>query len=278
MQGGHVFKTTRIAAVLALVFVCVPAQALSLKDWLAKSKPDQVQYLTNCLARLVVDVGKTDQPLAKKITTYYSEKAPGAEYPPGMNDLFARIGRLVRQAETDKTVDLSKMEFEQVVVLNTAEKFKIQVPADFQRTGEPSAKPRPAAPSPAPPPRPAPRPAAPADDDDPIGAGGFITPPTVAVMQICVSADFAPAWENPSGPEMEAFRNLIGTYVVDRGKSGEQYRIKSNAFQTFENARKAASAYTPLPESLVDAVSAGQRCPATDHLYNVQRKPPAQPK
>jgi hypothetical protein len=272
-----VFKTTRIAAVLAFAFVCVPAQALSLKDWIAKSKPDQVQYLSNCLARLVVDVGKTDQPLAKKITSYYADKAPGTEYPPGMNDLFARIGRLVRQAETDKTLDLSKMEFEQVVVLNTAEKFKIPVPADFQRSAGPPAAPRPVAPAPAPPPNPAPRPAAPVDDD-PIGQGGFITPPTVTVMQICVSADFAPSWENASaGSEMEAFRGLIGDYVLADGKNGQQYRIKSNAYEMFEGARRAAPTTTPLPKFLVDALPAGQRCPNTDHLYNVQRRPPAAP-
>lgn len=268
------FKTTRIAAVLAFAFTCVPAHALSLKDWLAKSKLDQIQFLSNSLAHLVVDVGKTDQPLAKKITSYYSEKAPGAEYPAGMNDLFARIGRLVRQAETDKTVDLSKIQFEQIIVLNTAEKFKIPVPTEFQITGEPSAKPRPAAPNPAP----APRPAAPADDDDPIGAGGFITPPTVAVMQICVSAEFAPAWDNPSGgPEMAAFRGLIGDYIVNNGKSGEQYRLKDSAYGTFESARQGASPYTPLPKFLVDPVAAGQQCPATDRLYSVQRKPPAAP-
>jgi len=273
-----VFKTARIAAVLVFAFACIPAYALSLKDWLAKSKPDQVQYLSNCLARLVVDVGKTDQPLAKKITTYYSEKAPGAEYPPGMNDLFARIGRLVRQAETDKTVDLSKMEFEQVVVLNTAEKFKIQVPADFQRTGDPSVKPRPAAPNPAPSPNPAPRPTAPADDDDPIGAGGFITPPAVAVMQICVSADFASSWENPSaGPEMADFRGIIGDYILHNGKNGEQFRLKDSAYGTFESARQAAPSRTPLPNSLIDRLAAGQHCPATDRLYNVQRKPLAAP-
>ncbi|MEO8595479.1 MAG: hypothetical protein ABI759_19320 [Candidatus Solibacter sp.] len=271
------FTTTRIAAVLAFAFGCVPAHALSLKDWLAKSKADQVRYLSNSLARLVVDVGKTDQPLAKKITSYYSEKAPGAEYPPGMNDLFARIGRLVRQAETDKSVDLSKMEFEQVVVLNTAEKFKIPIPADFQRAADPSVKPRRAVPVPALVPSPAPRPAAPADDD-PIGQGGFITPPTVTVMKICVSADFAPSWENPSaGPEMDAFRNLIGAYVIDNGKAGEQYRIRDSAYGTFESGRQATPARTALPKLLVDALPNGQRCPATDRVYNVQRKPPAAP-
>ncbi len=109
---------------------------------------------------MFVGVSKTDPALGKKITSYYADKAPGAQYPPGMNDLFARIAKL----QTDKTVDLSKMQLEQVIALNSAEKFKISVPQEFQRTGEPSAKPRPA------------------DDDDPIGPGGFITPPTIAVM------------------------------------------------------------------------------------------------
>src|ERR1019366_2230953 len=104
---------------------------------------------------------------------------------------------------------------------------------------------------------PAPRPAAPVDDD-PIGQGGFITPPTVT-MQICVSADFASSWENASaGSEMEAFRGLIGDYVLADGKSGQQYRIKSNAYVTFEGARRAAPASTPLPKFLVDALPAGQ--------------------
>lgn len=268
-----VFKTGR--AVLAFALICIPAHAISLKDWLAKPRPEQVQYLSSALARMVVGVNKTDPQLAKKITAYYSEKVPGAEYPPGMNDLFARIGRLSRQSETDKTVNLSTMQLEQVIALNTAEKFQIAVPPDFQRTGEPSAKPRPAAPNAAPPASPAPRPAASADDD-PFGQGGFITPPTVAIMQICVSADFAPSWENPSaGPEMVAFRSLVGAYILDNGKTGEQYRIKDSAYGTFESSRQAAPPSTPLPKSLVDAMPAGQRCPASDRLYNVQRTPPA---
>src|SRR5215472_15510341 len=117
----------------------MPAYAISLKDWLAKSKHDQNRYLSNSLARLVYGIAKTDQPLSKKITSYYADKAPGAEYPPGMNDLFARISKL----STDKTVDLSKIELEQIIALNTAEKFKIQVPPEFQRTGEPGPKPPP---------------------------------------------------------------------------------------------------------------------------------------
>ena len=270
------FKSARIAAVLAFAFACIPAHALSMKDYEAKSDADKLRYLQTCIGNLIIDVAKTDRPLSLKIKSYYYDKAPGHQYPEGTYDLLGRIVKLELQAEKDKSVDLSKTTVEELVVLTTAAKFKIPVPPDFQRTGEPSAKPRPAAPSPAPPPTPAPRPAAPVDDDDPIGAGGFITPPTTAVMQICVSADFAPSWENPSaGPEMAAFRSLIGDYIVEAGKSGEQFRLKDSAYGTFESARQTTPASTPAPKSLVDAVPAGQRCPATDRVYNVQRKPVA---
>jgi hypothetical protein len=56
-------------------------------------------------------------------------------------------------------------------------------------------------------------------------------------MQICVSS-----WENPSAdPEIEAFRGLIGDYVVAYGKSGEQYRIKSKG-RNVARLRRVSSA------------------------------------
>jgi hypothetical protein len=114
--------------------------------------------------------------------------------------------------------------------------------------------------------------------DDPIGEGGFITPPAPP-MQICVSVDFVPAWENPSAdPEMEAFRLLVAHYGLDRGKAGDKFRVRSNAFANFERARRAASPSTPLPGSLVDALRAGQRCPESDHLYDLHRPAAAPPK
>jgi hypothetical protein len=264
-----VFKTTRIAAVLAFAFVCVPAHALSMKDYEAKSDADKLRYLQICVGNLVNDLAKADRPLSLKVRSYYYDKLPGYPYPEGTYDLLGRIVKLEQQAEKDKSIDLSKIRIEEVVALTTAAKFKIPVPPDFQRTADPPVTPRPAAPVPVPAPAPAPasRPADPVDDpigpggfitppdsprkpadDDPIGPGGFITPPTPP-MQICVSADFVPLWENPSAnPEMEAFRGLIGDYILAYGKSGEQYRIKSNAFVTFESARRAASAYTPAPK------------------------------
>ena len=271
--------TTRIVAVLAFAFACIPAHAaLSMKDYEAKSDADKLRYLQTCIGNLIIDVAKTDRPLSLKIKSYYYDKAPGRQYPEGTYDLLGRIVKLEQQAEKDKSVDLSKTSVQELVVLTTAAKFKIPVPADFKRTGEPGVKPRPSAPSTAPPANPVPRPAAPVDDDDPIGGGGFITPPTqtAAVMQICVSADFVPAWENPSGgSEMTDFRGIIGDYILHNGKNGEQFRLKDSAYGIFESARQASPARTPQPNSLIDRLPAGQHCPSTDRLYNVQRKPPA---
>ncbi len=114
--------------------------------------------------------------------------------------------------------------------------------------------------------------------DDPIGTGGFITAPTETAIQLCVPVELVPSWENlAEGPEMGAFRQLVAHYAVDQSKGGDLYRIKKNAFDIFTCAWRSASPYTPLPASLVDATQVGQRCPATDHLYNLQRKsPPAE--
>jgi hypothetical protein len=261
-------KTARIAAVLAFAFACVPAHALTMKDYEAKSDADKLRYLQTCIGTLVNEVAKTDRPLSLKIRSYYYDKAPGRQYPEGTYDLLGRIVGLEQQAAKDKTINLAYIEVEEVVARTTAAKFNIPAPPDFQRKSNPPVAPLPAAPAPAA------RPAAPVDDD-PIGPGGFIKPPTPTTIQLCVPADLEPSWENPSAdPEMEAFRLLIAHYGLDQGKAGDQYRIKSNAFDTFERARRAASPSTPIPNVLVDAVRAGQRCPDSDHLYDLHPKAP----
>ena len=145
-------KTARIAAVLALAsfLAAVPARALSLKDWEAKSDRDQVEYLGSCFAKLVVAVGKADPPTAQKIRSYYNDKPPGVKYPAGFLDVLQQIGRVEQQAGTDRRVDLSKIEIEDIVLRNTAEKFKL--PNDVLNARKSSG---PGAPPPAKPPAPA---------------------------------------------------------------------------------------------------------------------------
>ena len=140
-------RTARIAAVLAFAFVCVPAHALSMKDYEAKPDADKLRYLQTCIGNLTIEVAKSDRALALKIKSYYADKAPGRPYPQGTYDLLGRIVRLEQQAETDRSVDLSKISVEEIVASTTAEKFKIPAPADFRRSEGPRVAPRPAAPA-----------------------------------------------------------------------------------------------------------------------------------
>jgi hypothetical protein len=112
--------------ILALLLAAVlPANATSIKDWAKKSDADQVNYLGACVVGLVGDVAKTDPALALKIRSWYGDKAPGRKYTEGTTALLTRIFRLEHQAETDKSIDLSKIEVEDIVYSVTAEKFKL---------------------------------------------------------------------------------------------------------------------------------------------------------
>ena len=188
-------KTARIAAVLALAscLAAVPASALSLKDWEAKSDRDQIQYVSSCLTNLVTAVGKTDQPLAQKIRSYYGDKAPGVKSSAGMLDLLAQIGRIESQAQTDRSVDLSKIQIEDIVLRNTAEKFKL--PDAVVKAGKGTGAPPPAKPDfqqSAPPRSPA-TPAAPKTDTTSGGFGDLITAGAIRPPVFQISA-FDPAW------------------------------------------------------------------------------------
>jgi hypothetical protein len=120
------YRTARIAAALALVpfLVCMPAHALSLKDWEAKPALDQLDYLRICIAELIGAVGQTDKPLAQRIYSYYSDKPPSLKYPQGTIDLFTAIDAAEKTAKAAGT-DLSKIELEDVVLRLTTQKFSL---------------------------------------------------------------------------------------------------------------------------------------------------------
>ncbi len=112
--------------ILALLLAAaLPANATSIKDWEKKSDADKVYFLGACVVNLTADVAKTDPALALKIKNWYGDKAPGEQYTEGGAALLTRIFRLEKRAETDKSVDLSKIEIEDVVYSVTAEKFKL---------------------------------------------------------------------------------------------------------------------------------------------------------
>jgi len=240
-------KTARIAAVLAFAFACVPAHALTMKDYEAKSDADKLRYLQTCIGNLVSEVAKNDRPLSLKIRSYYYDKAPGRQYPEGTYDLLGRIVGLEQQAAKDKSINLAYIEVEEVVARTTAAKFNIPAPPDFQRKADPPAAPRPAAPAPAA------RPVAPDDDpigpggfikppdspqkpaDDPIGPGGFITQPTVYK----VSA-FEPRWIG---------RTMVVEGTISRVEEDRAYYVN---IYFRESPDGSFTGYSPLPGLFLD--------------------------
>jgi hypothetical protein len=128
---------------------------------------------------------------------------------------------------------------------------------------------------PAPPAQPDPpaRPDPPADD--PIGGGGFITPPSSFKAMLCVPRKLVEqdAWDHPeSGSRMDAFKRVVGTYVVSVAKPGFEYWVGAGQFERFDSARPASGA------NIVSVVSPDSdrfdifdpQCPANYALYQVQ--------
>jgi hypothetical protein len=122
---------------------------------------------------------------------------------------------------------------------------------------------------PAPPARPAP------PADDPIGGGGFITPPSSFKAMLCVPRNLVEqeAWDHPeSGSRMDAFKRVVGTYVVSVAKPGFEYWIGAGQFERFDSARPASGT------NIVSVVSPDTgrfdtfdpQCPANYALYQVQ--------
>ncbi len=140
-----------------------------------------------------------------------------------------------------------------------------------------------------------------AQSNDPIGAGGFIGPPQPTgpssnqttqtsrnfLVRVCVPPDLVKneSWGHPyPGSEMADFRSLLRDYILAHGDPRVQYRIKDQAFEIFNRARRASAPYTPDPRNLLEEVSAEQACPPTNYTNTLEvgpddnsPSPPAQP-
>jgi hypothetical protein len=113
-------------------------------------------------------------------------------------------------------------------------------------------------------------------NDDPVGAGGFITPheQVIKKAQVCVSENLIDhdSWENPPpGGKMEAFKNATAKVIVDvAGRDGideaTQFRIL-DIFDSFDPA-------TTNPHDLVAVreLSTHNPCPADTYETSLQVK------
>jgi hypothetical protein len=121
-----------------------------------------------------------------------------------------------------------------------------------------------------PPPAPAGPPA-----DDPIGAGGFITPPDQRDVVLCVQAGLIQlehdSWNMPViGGKMVTFQSFIGPYILSVAKPGWLYGIGDQAYARFNPAATAD------PASFVFAIPPGQQatpgsCPEDYSIFSLQK-------
>jgi hypothetical protein len=125
------YQTPRVAAItLAALLATLPAQTqthstLSVKAWETKSDEGQLAYLGFAISRLVLAVNNTDKPLADKIHIWYSHKEPGQKFTEGTLALLTSVFTLEKKARNDRSVDLSRIDIEDVVMQTTEKKFSL---------------------------------------------------------------------------------------------------------------------------------------------------------
>jgi hypothetical protein len=150
--------------------------------------------------------------------------------------------------------------------------------AQNQRNGSPA---RPAAPQPAPAPQASAAPRAPVSapapappEDDPIGEGGFITPPTTAATTaltlVCVPPSLvSQTWGHPAkNSKMDYFEGAVGQYVLSVAQPGWQYWVLTATYTGFDPYKNADSSKLVRAVAPRDQPNIGT-CPAGYSGYNV---------
>ncbi len=153
-----------------------------------------------------------------------------------------------------------------------AERQSQEQAAEAQRQSEAAAT------APAAPPSPAAAPSSPlasATDDDPIGGGGFITPPDPRIM-LCVQAGLIQldhdSWNMPViDGKMIAFQHFIGSYILSVAQPGWLYGITDKAYARFDPAAASdpAGFVSPIPP---DRQATPGNCPGGYSTFWLQRK------
>ena len=91
-------------------------------------------------------------------------------------------------------------------------------------------------PAPQPPANNLPTPPQPAPAGDPIGGGGFITPPTSFNALMCQPADLGRNSSWRPGSKMAAFQDMAARYIASVAKPGWQYWISQAQYERFDPA------------------------------------------
>jgi hypothetical protein len=108
---------------LALAFVLIPMQAMSLKDFNAKPDKDQAVYVVDFIEKMTNDLGAKNPQRAQDIRDWFSRRPEGKPISAGMERLYVELGAIEIQAKEGKA-DLSKIQLEAVIVYLVKQKFQ----------------------------------------------------------------------------------------------------------------------------------------------------------
>ena len=107
---------------LALAFVLIPMQAMSLKDFNLKPEHDRAVYVADFIEKMTADLGAKNPELAQNIRDWFSRKQDGKPFSAGLERLYVELGAVEIQAKDGKA-DLSKIQLESVIVYLIKQKF-----------------------------------------------------------------------------------------------------------------------------------------------------------
>jgi hypothetical protein len=257
-----------------------------------------IAFLHFALEEEIADLQQQDAQLQKKVADIYDYQSivltDGRHVLPDPNGDFWVITRSVGDPMTVKLQGQDQLEAQRILACRQAGNSNCgagnvgAISLDFaqilfdalakaaqnQRNGSTG---RPAAPQPAPAPQASATPRAPAPAppaDDPIGEGGFITPPTTAAATaptlVCVPPSLvSQTWGHPAkGSKMDYFEGAVGQYVLSVAQPGWQYWVLAAAYTGFDPYKNTDSSKLVRAVAPRDQPNAGT-CPAGYSGYNV---------
>jgi len=109
---------------IALAFVLIPLQAMSLKDFNEKPAADRSAYVATFIDKMTTHLRAKNEKTATAIRDWFAVRQEGKPLSEGMERLAVELGAIEIQAKEGKA-DLSKIQLESVIVYLVKQKFSL---------------------------------------------------------------------------------------------------------------------------------------------------------
>lgn len=120
LKGIEVESAMR--TLIAVIVLAVSAQAISLKEFTAKTSPEQSAIVADFIDKMTTDLRAKNPQLAQDMRNWFAVKPEGRPTSEGMERLYVELTAIELQAREGKA-DLSKIQLESVIVWVAKQKF-----------------------------------------------------------------------------------------------------------------------------------------------------------